>query len=188
MAPVLAPHGDAHSSFSATIAATGSPASTVSPTDTTSSNSYSTKGSTSTLVSSINSNPSSFSTSTQTPSYVIKGSPTATSTSLRGSQTPSRNVIQGTTLAFVLVLTLLMGVALGILMFKKGWGFRRMPVRRNTVVETQEPKPPILQKRDSNATLVDEGSPRRQRAGTVDTSMRPVVQTPQMAYSGCTVA
>jgi hypothetical protein len=188
MAPVLAPHGDSHSSFSSAIAATSSPASTVAPTGTTSSNSYSTKGSTPTPISSINSTPSFFSTSTQTPTYITKGSPTATSTSLRGSQTPSRNVIQGTTLAFILVLTLPMGVALGILAFKRGWGFRHMPVRRNLVIETQGPKPPKLQRRDSNATLVDEESPRRERAGTVETSVSPVVQRPQMAYSSCVVA
>lgn len=76
--------------------------------------------------------------------------------------------IQSTTLAFILVLTLILGVALAILAWKKGWGYRN-----TVVVPSQQPKPPTLQRQDSNATLVDESSlrrHRRERTVTVETS------------------
>lgn len=120
--------------------------------------SYSTKGSTPMPVSSITTIPSSSSISTATPTYITKGSPTPTNTSLRGSQPPSKMAIQSSTLAFVIFLTILVGVALGFLAWKKGWGYR------NTVVAPlQQAKAAMVQRQDSTATLVDESSIRMHR-------------------------
>lgn len=61
-------------------------------------------------------------------------------------------------MAFVIFLTILVGVALGFLAWKKGWGYRN-----TDVAPLQQAKPVMVQRQDSTATLVDESSVRMHR-------------------------
>ena len=136
----------------------------------TASNSYSTKGVAATSTPSITSVRAV--STTATPTYITKGSPTP-NTSLRGSHAPSQSTVQGTTLAFILIITLLLGIALGVFAWKKGWGYRLFGVGQKLEQQRQHQQPPPkpspsptpseLRRADSNVTLVDESSLRTHR-------------------------